>query len=52
MPAVERIGLFGGTFDPVHQGHLLVAQAAVEEMGLSRLFLIPATGKAALSGEL
>src|SRR5947208_412471 len=42
MPAVERIGLFGGTFDPVHQGHLLVAQAAIEEMGLSRLFLIPA----------
>ncbi len=37
-----RIGLFGGTFDPVHLGHLLVAQAAREELGLDRLFFIPA----------
>jgi nicotinate-nucleotide adenylyltransferase len=40
--SVERIGLFGGSFDPVHIGHLLVAQAAMEELGLSRLFFIPA----------
>ena len=39
---MQRIGLFGGSFDPVHQGHLLVAQAAVEELGLERLFFIPA----------
>jgi nicotinate-nucleotide adenylyltransferase len=39
---VERIGLFGGSFDPVHYGHLLVAQAAFEELGLSRLFFIMA----------
>jgi nicotinate-nucleotide adenylyltransferase len=39
---VERIGLFGGSFDPVHHGHLLVAQAACEELGLRRLFFIPA----------
>jgi nicotinate-nucleotide adenylyltransferase len=39
---MERIGLFGGSFDPVHLGHLLVAQAAREELELSRLFLIPA----------
>lgn len=37
-----RIGLYGGSFDPVHLGHLLVAQAAREELGLDRLFLIPA----------
>ncbi len=37
-----KIGLFGGSFDPVHLGHLLVAQAAREELGLDRLFLIPA----------
>ena len=37
-----RIGLFGGSFDPVHLGHLLVAQAAREELGLTRLFFIPA----------
>ena len=39
---MERIGLLGGSFDPVHRGHLLVAQAACEELALSRLFFIPA----------
>ena len=37
-----KLGLFGGSFDPVHLGHLLVAQAAIEELGLDRLFFIPA----------
>jgi len=37
-----KLGLFGGSFDPVHLGHLLVAQAAMEELVLDRLFLIPA----------
>lgn len=37
-----RIALFGGSFDPVHLGHLLVAQAAREELELSRLYFIPA----------
>jgi nicotinate-nucleotide adenylyltransferase len=37
-----KIGLFGGSFDPVHLGHLLVAQAAREELGLARVFFIPA----------
>ncbi|HYG21545.1 MAG TPA: nicotinate (nicotinamide) nucleotide adenylyltransferase [Verrucomicrobiae bacterium] len=37
-----KIGLFGGSFDPVHVGHLLVAQAAREELGLDRLVFIPA----------
>ena len=40
--AAQRIGLFGGSFDPVHLGHLLVAQAAREDLGLARLFFIPA----------
>ena len=39
---MQRIGLYGGSFDPVHLGHLLVAQAAREELGLERLFFIPA----------
>jgi nicotinate-nucleotide adenylyltransferase len=34
--------LFGGSFNPVHLGHLLVAQAAQEELQLSRLFFVPA----------
>ena len=38
---MERIGLFGGSFDPVTLGHLLVAQAAREEVDLARLYFIP-----------
>ena len=37
-----RFALFGGSFDPVHLGHLLVAQAAHEELCLTRLFFVPA----------
>jgi nicotinate-nucleotide adenylyltransferase len=37
-----KLGIYGGSFDPVHTGHLLVAQAAVEELGLDRLFFVPA----------
>ena len=37
-----RLGLYGGSFDPLHRGHLLVAQAALEELALDRLFFIPA----------
>lgn len=37
-----RLGLYGGSFDPVHRGHLLVARAALEELGLDQLIFIPA----------
>ena len=37
-----KVGIYGGTFDPVHLGHLLVAQAAMEELSLDRLFFVPA----------
>jgi nicotinate-nucleotide adenylyltransferase len=37
-----RIGLYGGSFDPVHLGHLLVAEAACEELRLDRIVFIPA----------
>jgi nicotinate-nucleotide adenylyltransferase len=37
-----KLGIYGGSFDPVHLGHLLVAQAAVEELALDRIFFVPA----------
>jgi nicotinate-nucleotide adenylyltransferase len=37
-----KLGLFGGSFDPVHLGHMLVARAAREEAALDRIFFIPA----------
>ncbi|HEY0930306.1 MAG TPA: nicotinate (nicotinamide) nucleotide adenylyltransferase [Gemmatimonas sp.] len=37
-----RLGLFGGSFDPPHVGHLLVAQDAVEALRLDHLLVIPA----------
>jgi nicotinate-nucleotide adenylyltransferase len=37
----ETIGLFGGSFDPIHTGHLILAQAAVNAVGLERILFIP-----------
>lgn len=37
-----RLGLLGGTFDPVHVGHRVVAQDVVEELSLDRLLVVPA----------
>jgi nicotinate-nucleotide adenylyltransferase len=37
-----KIGFLGGSFDPVHFGHLMAAQDAYEQRGLDRLFLVPA----------
>ena len=37
-----NIGLFGGTFDPVHRGHLAVAQAALEQCRLHKVYFVPA----------
>jgi nicotinate-nucleotide adenylyltransferase len=37
-----KLALFGGTFDPVHLGHLAVAQAATERFGLDCVFFVPA----------
>lgn len=36
-----KLGFFGGSFDPVHLGHLIAAQDAHEQLGLDRLFFVP-----------
>ena len=37
-----RLGIFGGTFDPPHVGHLLAASDAIEHLALDRLVFVPA----------
>ena len=37
-----RFGVFGGTFDPPHLGHLIIAQTAVEVLGLDKVLFVPA----------
>ena len=36
-----KIGIYGGTFNPPHNGHITAAQAAVKRLGLEKLLLIP-----------
>lgn len=38
---MKRVGIYGGSFDPVHLGHLQVAFAAREEMRLDRVIFVP-----------
>ncbi len=37
-----RFGFFGGSFDPVHNSHLALAQAALQELHLDRVYFVPA----------
>jgi nicotinate-nucleotide adenylyltransferase len=39
---LRKIGLFGGTFDPVHTGHLLLADAVRGDAGLDKILFVPA----------
>ena len=36
-----KTGIFGGTFDPVHNQHVKMAETALRELGLDRLLIMP-----------
>ena len=38
----EKIGLYGGSFDPIHNGHLILARDAVERLELDKVIFLPA----------
>jgi nicotinate-nucleotide adenylyltransferase len=40
VAARKRVGVFGGTFDPPHNGHLALAKAARQQLGLDKIFWV------------
>lgn len=38
-----RIGLYGGTFDPIHTGHLIVIENAINYMNLDKVIILPSS---------
>jgi nicotinate-nucleotide adenylyltransferase len=40
--ALKKIGIYGGTFDPVHHAHLILAREAIEALSLEKVILVPA----------
>lgn len=41
MSDIKKIGILGGTFNPIHMGHLILAEHAYSEFGLDEIMLIP-----------
>nr|HPK00665.1 adenylyltransferase/cytidyltransferase family protein [Candidatus Hydrogenedentota bacterium] len=42
MSKEQRIGVFGGTFDPIHEAHLRIAKAALQQARLDRVLFVVA----------
>jgi nicotinate-nucleotide adenylyltransferase len=47
-----KLAIFGGTFDPIHSAHLMVAREAIEHFGLDKVLLVPAANPPHKSGHL
>jgi len=39
---VNRVGIYGGTFDPIHNGHIVIAEQAIKQLHLDVVYFVPA----------
>ncbi|MBP5781430.1 MAG: adenylyltransferase/cytidyltransferase family protein, partial [Clostridia bacterium] len=39
---MSKVGILGGTFDPIHTGHVMLAESAAKELKLAETLIIPA----------
>ena len=46
-----KIGILGGTFNPIHNGHLIIAEAAKKKFRLDKIYFVPSANPPHKSGE-